>query len=165
MNLSNSIVWQPLTDAAFHVSMLQYLKNLNYSHFNPPLRIDYTIYKIWAYFKTWVIVLPICKWLQRKTGHQDKKSRPLGISLFFWKMNRRIKMWTHHAIDIKMLGGSSHQYQSPAFEKTAIRRPTKMPLYPYRPFAIAPLRQIQCNTETLAQTFRAAKCKCTTAPH
>lgn len=40
-----------------------------------------------------------------------------------------------------MLGSRSHQYQSPAFEKTAINRPTKIPLYPYSPAAIAPLKK------------------------
>ena len=42
-------------------------------------------------------------------------------------------------MDMKMLGSSSHQYQFPALENTAISRPTRIPLYPYRPAEIAPL--------------------------
>lgn len=48
-------------------------------------------------------------------------------------------------MDMKMLASRSHQYQSPALENTAISRPTRMPLYPYNPAAIAPLKKSHLN--------------------
>lgn len=65
-HLCNSIIWQSLTDKTFH-AIVTFLKNLNSSHFNPSLWLQYTTYKIWAYIKTQgIIVLPNCKWFQRK---------------------------------------------------------------------------------------------------
>ena len=53
-------------------------------------------------------------------------------------------------MDMKMLGSSSHQYQFPALENTAISRPTRIPLYPYRPAEIAPLHT-HTHTDTGTQ--------------
>lgn len=64
---------------------------------------------------------------------------------YYARLEDTEQMVSHHIMDMKTLGRRSHQYQSPLLENTAISSPTRMPLYPYSPAAIAPLRK-ETNT-------------------